>query len=198
MIDLTKVPYYDMPDWWLEEFALTAIAVAGKTATVVAPRLSSMLTALYANCGFICNAPFTAIRSVRMETVQEYLKIYGIGCYNAKGKSMSRLAHRYLDLRTCTTDDLESVYGIGPKTSRFFVLHTRRDVRVAVLDTHILKYMSYMGFKVPKSTPSGKKYKHIEKLFIELWEFEGNGRTLAEYDAFIWNEYRRKLFATAT
>lgn len=194
MIDLTKVPYYDMPQVWLEEFALLAIAVAGKTATVVAPRLSNMLVALHCKYGIMSNNPFQIIRLSGLETIQSYLKMYGIGCYNAKGKSMYQLAVRCPNLSVCTVETLESVYGIGPKTARFIILHTRRDAKVAVLDTHILKYMAHMSYKVPKSTPSGKQYQRIEKLFIELWELEGNGKTLAEYDAFIWNEYRRKCF----
>jgi thermostable 8-oxoguanine DNA glycosylase len=68
-----------------------------------------------------------------------YLRIVRAGQY-------ARIAAAFrgvlsLNLRTCTVADLEAVHGIGPKTARMFLLHSRPAQRVAVLDTHILAWL---------------------------------------------------------
>lgn len=117
----------------------------------------------------------------------------GIGCYNNKAKSIHQLAHAGLDLRTCTVDELEGIHGIGPKTARMFVLHTRPAAEVAALDVHILHYMSDRGISVPKSTPSGRRYKELETKFLEM--ARKAGKTPADFDLEIWRKYsgREKL-----
>lgn len=36
------------------------------------------------------------------------------------------------------------------KTSRFFLLHSRENIKVAVLDTHIIKWLSHIGYEETK------------------------------------------------
>src|SRR5690606_28462084 len=70
-------------------------------------------------------------------------------------------------LKTCSVEDLESITGVGPKTARFFVLHSRPNSRIAVIDTHILKYLRTQGIDAPKGTPpKGEKYSRFEGEFI--------------------------------
>jgi thermostable 8-oxoguanine DNA glycosylase len=47
--------------------------------------------------------------------------------------------------------------------------------------------MSAKGFNVPKSTPTGKRYREIEREFIKL--ARKARKSVAEYDLEIWNEY---------
>jgi thermostable 8-oxoguanine DNA glycosylase len=96
-----------------------------------------------------------------------------------------------LNLRTCTVDDLETIRGIGMKTSRLFVLHTRKDSMCIPLDVHILHYLRDNGYDVPKATPgSKKKYRIIEKLCVQL--ARKAGKSCADWDLDIWNVYRKK------
>ena len=73
------------------------------------------------------------------------------------------------------------------KTSRCFLIHSRKDVKYGGLDTHILKYMKSLGHDVPKSTPTGKKYLKLEEIFLSL--LEKSGKTLSEFDLSIWKEF---------
>ena len=126
----------------------------------------------------------------------QLLKHYGIGCYNLKARSFFELAKAVhkgeLDLRTCTADELDNIYGIGPKTARCFILHSRKGARYVGLDTHILKYMkNEMGVEdVPKSTPSSKKeYERLEQIFLN--HADELGKTPADLDLEIWKRYAR-------
>ena len=85
-------------------------------------------------------------------------------------------------------EDLEAIPGIGPKTSRFFLLHTRPNQEIAVLDTWILKYLKNAGYNAPKATPSGKKYLELEKNF--LFEARKNNMKPADFDIYIWRNFR--------
>ncbi len=94
-------------------------------------------------------------------------------------------------MRTCSVDDLENIYGLGRKTSRCFLIHTRKNARVAGLDVHILKFLRDQGIDAPISTPSSrKKYLELEKTFIEF--ADKAGKPIAEYDLAIWRKYREK------
>jgi thermostable 8-oxoguanine DNA glycosylase len=91
------------------------------------------------------------------------------------------------NLKNVTVDDLESIKGIGSKTARFFVLHSRPKVRHAVLDTHILKWMGALGINVPKATPPKKKYKELEEKFLAL--ADERKMSVADLDLHIWKTY---------
>jgi hypothetical protein len=102
-----------------------------------------------------------------------YLRIVRAGQY-------ARIAAAFrgvlsLNLRTCTVADLEAVHGIGPKTARMFLLHSRPAQRVAVLDTHILAWLAQCGVAdVPRSTPpAGKHYERLELAFLDLCDKAG-------------------------
>jgi endonuclease III len=121
------------------------------------------------------------------------MKGSGIGCYNLKSRTFRELAHADLDLKTCTTDDLEKIPGIGMKTSRCFIIHSRQGARYAGLDTHILKFLRSAGVEnVPKATPSSKKeYLRLEKEFLRLADLAG--KAPAVFDLEIWNKYSIKI-----
>jgi len=64
-------------------------------------------------------------------------------------------------------------------------MYTRRNQRLAVLDTHILAYMHELGYDVPRATPqSPKRYKAIEEQFLKLCDEKGIAPH--EFDNFIW------------
>jgi thermostable 8-oxoguanine DNA glycosylase len=149
--------------------------------------LNALLTEGRENFGF--SDPFSIVKGFG-DSLAGSMKSHGMGCYNNKSRSMLALAHSGIDLKTCSVDELESVRGIGPKTARCFLIHSRRGSRHAGLDTHILKYMREMGFEVPKSTPTGKKYRELEVIFLGLADASGMG--LAEFDLNIWKKHESK------
>ena len=190
MINENDITNFNRTDNELEEFILFSIAVAGKTASTTAKNLDRLLWDLgYPSVS--CQSPFSAIwfgLQLDGDEFSETLKNHGFGCYRHRARSFSELIQANLNLRTCTVNDLENIYGIGRKTSRFFLLHSRPDVRVAALDTHILKFMRDHKIiqNVPKQTPSSeKRYLELEKAYLD---YVGNVN-LAEMDLNIWRQY---------
>lgn len=184
LVDPNNITKYDCTDEELQLLLLFWICAAGKKASTAARNLSRMLS--YGKEKFGTDEPFEIVRRFGTD-LADVMKDHGIGCYNNKSKSMLDLAAKNLDLKFCSVSDLESVHGIGPKTARCFLMHSRKDARFAGLDTHALKYMRERGMKVPKSTPSGKKYLELEKKFLQLADM--SGKTIAEFDLEIWKYY---------
>lgn len=176
---------FDRTQAELECFLLFCVVVAGKKASVQVELLRSFLD------GNQC--PFEYIRQLDFRgALQQKLKESRLGQYRKTTVCFKELACSNLDLFTCTIDDLENIYGIGPKTARFFVSCTRENSRYAVIDTHLLKYMSeYLGWKVPTSTPSSKSvYKRIENDWIVY--VDNLNVNHAEFDLAIWKIYANR------
>ena len=169
MVDPNHITDYRRSTHQLEELALFCLAVAGKNAITTSRALDRLLiyASAFANKGA---TPFEAIRKMDdVEEVAVVMKDHGFGCYNMKSKGLVQLARSGLNLRTCSAADLEKILGIGMKTSRFFILHTRLNAQVACLDTHVLQWLAYYtGYDVPKQTPIKTKYLELEKVFLEL------------------------------
>lgn len=182
MIDPSFITNLDASDNELEELALFWICAAGKNGTVAARLLDCLLKKIGGK------SPFFALRAQNPSQLPHLMKECGIGCYQSKSRSMIELAHSKINLGTCTPTELEKIHGIGRKTSRCFILHSRKDARYAALDTHILKFLRAQGIDAPKSTPaSKKKYIELEKEFLAL--ADAAGKTPAEFDLEIWNAY---------
>jgi hypothetical protein len=158
MVDLTKVTNFNRTQCELEEFWLVAICVAGKNGPTQAGKVHQFLDEQRGD------SPFEKVRCmIQSGTLLERLKIVKMGQYGRIEKAFA--GSMALDLKTCTIADLTSIPGIGGKTSRFFLLHSRADCEHVVLDTHILRFLrEECGFKdAPKSTPSSPKlYAEIE------------------------------------
>lgn len=194
MIDPVNFTNYDLDDLGLQEYILFAIAVAGKNATTTARILDEFLT--YANTETGGRDHFDCVlKLAKGRSLPPILREFGFGCQKMKAKGFLEVAKADFDLRECSVDDLETVTGIGFKTSRFFVMHTRRDPNIACLDVHILRWMRKRGFKnIPEQTPSSKKqYLEIEKKFLKT--AKKLGREVAELDLWIWNEERGSFAA---
>ena len=190
MVDPANVTNYRMSQYELEEFALFSIVVAGKTASTQARLLQDFLNDIPALfLGEI--SPFAKIRyMINGGILRDKLEKSKLGQYTKIYKAFREIVMLPIDLRTCTVEELEAIHGIGPKTARFFILHSRPNQKVAALDTHILRYMrEELGIPTPKSTPSGKKYAELEQLFIK--HAEDLGRDTAELDLEIWNRYSK-------
>lgn len=185
MINPKTITKYNQSNSELEEVLMFWVLAAGKNAEVSSIGLNYLLGSLEGT------TPFDKIRKCDSNTLPEKMKLCGIGCYNHKARTFIELANSGLDLKTCTTDDLEQIYGIGRKTSRCFILHSREGARYAGLDTHILKYLKAHAVDIGSlSTPSTKKrYERLEQEFLKL--ADEAGMTPADYDLMIWNRYSR-------
>lgn len=189
MIDPKNFTDYNRTRGELEEVLLFSIAVAGKTAESTARYLEDFLSLNRKEF----ETPFETLgRLKRLGRLSEAIKNSSLGKHTILSKSFSELVDRRLNLRTCKLSDLLEIHGIGPKTARMFLLHTRKNQNYAVLDVHILAYLRDQGVDAPKQTPTSKKrYETLEAKFLTL--AKESGHTVADFDLQIWNQRSRKL-----
>ena len=117
----------------------------------------------------------------------DLLKMARTGNYTKLSRCLRELVEDCPPLDTCTPQDLERIHGIGPKTSRFFILWTRPGARHAALDVHILRWLKGLGYDVPRQTPqSTAKYAKIEKWFLD--EAAKRDVTPRQLDHAVWVE----------
>lgn len=182
--DITK---YTCTTADLEERIMFWVAVAGKNANTQAHKLDDFLTLLRdgAPSGL---TPFQLLRrTIEIDTtLLVHMRAVGLGKYTLMDRAYTTLAKEtMLDLRTCTVAQLETFPGIGPKTARCFVLHSRKGARVAGLDRHVMRYMMKKGLAESQVTPgSPKEYARIEALFLA--ECDKYGMEPAEFDLMLW------------
>ena len=190
MIDPTKITNYNRTEAELEEFLMFAILVAGKTAKTQAQKLENFLR------------PYTRVGTTPFEGLQHLIDIgalvtqmrFGrLGQYTRIAEAFRGILQFKGKLKTVSVEELESIKGIGSKTARFFILHSRKDARHAVLDVHILKWLREQGYSAPKQTPTKKKYAVLEAIFLtEAWKHE---MTPADLDLMIWKSFSQKTLA---
>lgn len=190
MIDPTQITNYNRTEAELEEFLMFAILVAGKTAKTQAEKLEAFLKP-YTRVG---TSPFEGLQHlIEIGSLVTYMKAHKLGQYNRLETAFRQILTFKGDLKKVSVQDLESVKGIGSKTARFFILHSRKDARHAVLDVHILKWMREQGYDAPKQTPTKKKYSMLEQIFLtEAWKHE---MTPADFDLMIWKSFSQKTLA---
>jgi len=195
MIQPDKITNYNLTHPELEEHILFWVAAAGKNGMTAARYLQKLLDSMivwYGPKSFDHKhgiTPFKIINNPEAH-LETHMKDAGIGCYKAKANTYRDLAKSGLNLKTCSAKDLEQIKGIGKKTSRCFILHSRPNQQYAGLDIHILKFLSDKGYKVPKATPAGRKYDQVEQFFLK--EAKKAGKPVSEFDLAIWNEYRSR------
>lgn len=185
-IDPDNCTCFSLDEYGLELHILFWIFAAGKNGHTAAKCLRNILEEYNKKTNL--DGPFEIFRTI--DNLPLELKRFGVGCFNNKSKTIKDLLSKNLDLANCSLDDLESVWGLGPKSVRCFLIHTRKNQQLAGLDRHVLRHLSDLGYKVPKSTPNKKQYLEIEKIFIEL--AKSMGKTISELDLEIWTKYRRK------
>jgi len=187
IIDPSNITNYNLTHPELEATLIFWIFAAGHNAKSTAKGVEQFLGEIYSKT--LKNTPFAAMRELDWHKVVLILSGSGLGCWRVKSRTLYELIHSNLNLKTCSIEDLEKVFGIGPKTARCFVMHSRPNIRAAGLDTHLLKFLRDKGISVPKSTPTGKRYKELEQQFLKLCD-EAN-KTPAAYDLEIWRNYSK-------
>jgi len=192
MINPTEITNYNRTEAELEEFLLFAILVAGKTAKTQAKKLDQFLSFIKKhNFG---ETPFECIQQCIGYQLVNSMMLFKLGQYKRIGHAFKEILKFKGKLKTVTVQDLESVKGIGPKTARFFILHSRPNAQIACLDVHILKWLDDLNYpNIPLATPSKNRYGIIEKYF--LTEAKKRGVTPADLDLRIWKSYSQKPLA---
>ena len=173
----------------LELFAVFAVCVAGKNAQQTADKVNDNFRDVATPTKQL--TPFEAIKNlVNIKVFVAYLKMAKMGQYRRIYRALRDLAESGIDLKTCTVEELEAIHGIGPKTSRFIIMHSRPNQRLATLDTHILRWMRDQGIETPKATPQSKKlYKELEDKFLTLCD--KRAILPSQLDLKIWKQYSK-------
>lgn len=184
MINPIIITNYHRSKEELEEVILWWVCAAGKNGVRAAQSLESFLS----EWRWTANSPFGIVKycSTKLKSLPELMRSHGIGCYNLKAKTFVALANSGLDLRICSVEDLEKIPGIGPKTARCFIIHSRPNQQYAGLDTHCKQFLRDLGYSVPQVLTK-KKYKELELVFLSLCRKVK--LTVSELDLRIWNSY---------
>lgn len=187
---------YDRSDAGLQAWILFCVMVAGKGAAQTKAALTRFLSET-------TTTPFAHIQELESQKPDSLINaVMGAraGQYSKLTKSFRSLAaHGTNWLRTCSVAELESIHGIGMKTSRFFVLSTRVNARHAALDTHLLKelrtaeakpFLQVYGLHetvIPMATPPKGLYLKLEQVVLDM--ADAKGITPAAFDYEVWYKY---------
>ena len=184
MVDPFEITDFGRGDAALQEFWLFCVAVAGKKATMIAGKVDEFLSGRAEG-----ELPFDYVRRLVSEgRLVSRMQEVKIGKYALLDKAWSfTVSDAGPDLRTASADELQAIHGVGFKTSRFFVLHSRADADVAVIDTHVLKYIASLGHEVPSSIPVGEPYLKLEAIMLSA--ARSAGMTMADFDLMVWKHY---------
>lgn len=185
MIDPTSITHFDRTDSELQLFWIFCILVAGKNSDVAAKKVANLFKELNGQ------TPFEYFEE-NINSIHNILVANRVGQYNRiEGAIIQSLR---LDLRTATLEDLMAIKGVGPKTARFFLLHSRRDCEHVVLDVHILRYLrEKWHMDVPISTPPIAEYNKIEKLAAKFIKTDYPHLSMADADLLIWAQQSGRL-----
>lgn len=198
MIDPQHITKFDRTTAELQEFLLFCVMVHGKRADVQSVKLEHFLTYLCSYTG--CDLPFQAVdialndeiesgeyNGIAAENMLMYaMKKFGLGQYGRLEQAIADMV-KLPNLQTVTVEQLENCFAIGPKTARFFIVHSRPNQQHAILDTHVLKWLRLQQIDAPQNTPQGKWYSHFEKIFLTF--VEKSGQSVAEFDLTIWKSF---------
>ena len=184
IINPTKITDFNRSIESLQEFWLFCIFVAGKNSDIAASKLRELSDVLPDGNESL----FDKLKKLSATDITDYLVKAKVGQYGRITNAI--LDTLMIDIDTASLEDLLNIRGVGPKTARFFLLHSRKDCSHAVLDTHILKWLSRLGYSdVPKATPQVSRiYSHREKIFVDRARKMWPNLSIAEIDLLIWSE----------
>jgi thermostable 8-oxoguanine DNA glycosylase len=188
--DFTKqLPTHCSDKYEKEYFLIFSVIVAGRNAKMAVEKTWRLLEFTWGE-----ETPFDLIKHyIDHNTLVQKLKSLKVGQYTRIEKALKDIIK--LDVETCSLEDLLACHGVGNKTSRFFLLNTRKNANYAVLDTHVLKWLrSIFGNwrSVPKSTPTSEhQYALWEYEAIRTMKKEYPERTLAQADFEIWKTFAK-------
>ncbi len=175
--------------FYKESFLLFAVLVAGKNSTMIMHKTNALIADFIGN-----EKPISLFKHVTkhysnndFKPLEDLLKKHKTGKYSLLLNFFRDIKKSKIDLLSCSLEELESLRGVGKKSSRFFMVYNREDQQdCAILDTHLLKFLNKNGYNAPEQTPSGKKYDELEKAFIKLATTVRPKQSIADIDFEIW------------
>jgi hypothetical protein len=186
LIDPKKITNFTRTQAELQSFFLFGLFCAGKNSDYAAKCLASLLA------NRTGDTPFQILKELGETGIHNALVVCRIGQYGRLTKAVMDAVD--LDLSTCTLEELMKVHGVGQKTARFFLLHTRPNCQCAVLDTHILKWLRDNQVDAPQNTPTSvKQYKDLEEKFLFLANANFPFMSIADVDLTLWMKYSGRL-----
>lgn len=187
MINPAEVTNYNRTQYELEEFILFCINVAGKKSAIEAPKLEVFIER--AKDITKESTPFNCIRKlIKLGRLNEIMHWAKLSPYAQRYNSYVAVV-KIKDLQIVTLNRLLQVPGIGLKTARFFLSHSREDFDEPMLDTHILRFLRDQGYSdAPKSTPSNENtYHYFANIFKNI--ARQLGKSVTDLDLEIWKQY---------
>jgi len=187
MINPAEVTNYNRTQYELEEFILFCINVAGKKSAIEAPKLEVFIER--AKNITKESTPFNCIKKlIKLGRLNEIMHWAKLSPYAQRYNSYVAVA-KIKDLQTVTLNRLLQVPGIGLKTARFFLSHSREDFDEPMLDTHILRFLRDQGYSdAPKSTPTNENtYYYFANIFKNI--ARQLGKSVTDLDLEIWKQY---------
>jgi thermostable 8-oxoguanine DNA glycosylase len=187
MINPAEVTNYNRTQYELEEFILFCINVAGKKSAIEAPKLEVFIER--AKNITEESTPFNCIKKlIKLGRLNEIMHWAKLSPYAQRYNSYVAVA-KIKDLQTVTLNRLLQVPGIGLKTARFFLSHSREDFDEPMLDTHILRFLRDQGYSdAPKSTPTNENtYYYFANIFKNI--ARQLGKSVTDLDLEIWKQY---------
>lgn len=187
MINPAEVTNYNRTQSELEEFILFCINVAGKKSAIEAPKLEVFIER--AKNITKETTPFNCIKKlIKLGRLNEIMHWAKLSPYAQRYNSYVAVA-KIKDLQTVTLNRLLQVPGIGLKTARFFLSHSREDFDEPMLDTHILRFLRDQGYvDAPKSTPTNENtYHYFANIFKNI--ARQLGKSVTDLDLEIWKQY---------
>lgn len=196
MIDPTNPYFYYAPESKLEEFLLFCVFVCNKNAVQTSAKLENFLTNVACNTVYSFvpeEQPFNYVRNLILSNqLEEKLKEVKTGQYKRIVNVLGKIVDIQKPLSEITFDELVSIKGVGLKTAAFFLTYTRKDFKLAVIDTHLLKYLAKVADpNAPRTTPQNiKLYKELSDHFLHLCDM--CDINYVDADLNIWKYYSGK------
>jgi hypothetical protein len=189
MINPAEITNYNRTQSELQEFILFGINVAGKKSSIEAPKLEVFIER--AKNITKETLPFNCIRKlIKLGRLNEIMHWAKLSPYAQRYNSYVAVS-KIKDLQSVSLNRLLQVPGIGLKTARFFLSHSREDFDEPMLDTHILRYLRDQGYAdAPKSTPSNENtYYYFANIFKNI--ARQLGKSVTDLDLEIWKQYSK-------
>lgn len=173
-IEPSRLTNFNRTEHEWELLLIFSVAVAGKNAKTTAKAIDRLFDGL--------NVPIASPKQIvaRWFAIGGYplvirkLQLARTGNYQRLGLFLNELVERHGDLRTISISELSAFHGISHKTAHMIILHSRPDQQLAVIDTHVLKFLrdKLRLKKLPKSSPSSHvRYVELQSKLISWIDF---------------------------